>query len=120
MDLVKSILQVIIALGIFNVWVLRFGRETPWRGGAAKSLKDEFQVYGLPLWFMGVVGCLKLAFALLLLAGIWVPSLTRPVAVGLALLMLGAVVMHLKIKDPLKKALPAMTMLILCLVVGLA
>jgi hypothetical protein len=38
----------------------------------------------------------------------------------MALLMLGAVVMHMKIRDPLRKALPAMTMLILSLVVAFA
>lgn len=119
MEWIRSILQVVIALGIFNVWVLRFGQETPWRGGGAKTLKEEFRAYGLPFWFMGVVGLLKLGLAGLLVAGIWVPALTRPAAFGMALMMLGAVVMHLKINDPLRKALPALTMLILSLVVAL-
>jgi len=35
--------QVIAALGIFNVWVIRFGSATNWWGGDAKSLKNEFQ-----------------------------------------------------------------------------
>ena len=35
--------QVIAALGIFNVWIIRFGKATNWRGGDAKSLKDELQ-----------------------------------------------------------------------------
>ena len=45
--------QVIAALGIFNVWIIRFGKATNWRGGDAKNLKDEFQVYGLPGWSVG-------------------------------------------------------------------
>ena len=44
MDTVRIIIQVIIALGIFNVWILRFGKSTDWRGGAAKSMKEEFEV----------------------------------------------------------------------------
>jgi len=34
--------QVIAALGIFNVWIIRSGKATQRRGGDAKSLKDEF------------------------------------------------------------------------------
>jgi hypothetical protein len=55
-----------------------------------------------------------------LVAGIWIPALTGPAATGMALLMLGAVVMHMKVKDPLRKALPAMIMLLLSLVVAFA
>jgi len=42
---------------------------------------------------------------------------TRPAAYGMAVLMLGAIVMHFKVKDPLKKSLPAFTMLLLSLIV---
>jgi uncharacterized membrane protein YphA (DoxX/SURF4 family) len=65
-----------------------------------------------------VVGFLKLAFAACLIVGIWFPVLTRPAAIGLALLMLGAVAMHIKVKDPLKKSLPALTMLVLSVIVA--
>jgi hypothetical protein len=34
--------QIIIALGIFNVWIIRYGKETNWRGGEAKNMKEEF------------------------------------------------------------------------------
>ena len=36
----------------------------------------------------------------------------------LAVLMLGAVSMHVKVRDPLKKTLPSMSVLVLCLVVA--
>jgi uncharacterized membrane protein YphA (DoxX/SURF4 family) len=111
-------IQVVIALGIFNVWILRFRKSTEWRGGTAASMKEEFQTYGLPAWSVQVVGFLKLAFAACLIAGIWFPALTKPAAVGIAILMLGAVAMHLKVKDPLKKSLPALTMLILSVIVA--
>lgn len=111
--------QVIAALGIFNVWILRSGKATHWRGGDAKSLKDEFQVYGLPGWSMGVIGFLKLFCAALLLAGIWFPALSRPAAIGLGVLMVGAVAMHIKVKDPLQRALPALGLLALCVVIAL-
>ena len=118
MELAVTIAQVVIVLGILNVWLVRFGTETEWRGGTAKNMTEEFQVYGLPKWFVGVVGFLKVLCAALLVVGIWVPVLTRPAAGGLAVLMLGAIAMHVKVKDPLKRSLPAFTMLVLCLVVA--
>ncbi len=117
METIRTVLQIVIALGIFNVWLLRFGTSTGWRGGAASSMKEEFAVYGLPTWFMWLVGALKLLFAVMLIAGIWLPSLTLPAAIGLGVLMLGAVAMHVKVKDPAKKSLPAATMLVLCVLV---
>jgi uncharacterized membrane protein YphA (DoxX/SURF4 family) len=120
MDLAVKVVQVVIALGIYNVWLVRFGKSTSWRGGTARNLKEEFEVYGLPGWFMGVVGFLKLLFATLLIAGIWFPVVTRPAAAGMAALMLGAVAMHVKVKDPLIRSLPALTMLVLSVTVAVA
>lgn len=119
MEWARLIAQVIIALGIFNVWILRFSKPTDWRGGRARNMREEFAVYGLPYWFMLLIGLLKLTFAALLIAGIWFPFLTRPSALGMAVLMAGAVLMHLKAGDPLKKALPALTMLALSLFVAI-
>ena len=120
MDTLILVIQVIIALGIFNVWLLRFGKPTGWRGGEAKNMREEFEVYGLPGWFMGLIGFLKLLLAVLLVVGIWVPGVTRPAAVGMAVLMLGAISMHFKVKDPMMRSLPAFTMLVLSVIVALA
>ena len=58
MDTAVVMIQVLIALGIFNVWILRFGKPTDWRGGAAANMKVEFEVFGLPLWSVRSVGFL--------------------------------------------------------------
>jgi hypothetical protein len=113
------VLQLIVALGILNVWLLRSGRATPFRGGGAKTLREEFAVYGLPYWFMCVVGVLKVGLALSLLAALWFHRVSQPAAIGLGLLMLGAFVMHLKVKDPVKKALPSIAVFALCAAVAL-
>jgi uncharacterized membrane protein YphA (DoxX/SURF4 family) len=118
MQLIDSIIQIIIALGIFNVWLLRYGKSTGWRGGNAKNMKEEFALYGLPNWMAGLIGFLKVLFAVLLIVGIWYPLVVRPAALGIAVLMLGAIIMHIKVKDPLKKSVPAFTMLVLCLIVA--
>ncbi|MHA6249535.1 DoxX family protein [Pontibacter sp. CAU 1760] len=117
MEYVRIACQVVIALGIFNVWILRYSKPTAWRGGQATSMKEEFETYGLPGWLMQVVGFLKVSFAILLVVGIWYPVVVNPAAVGMAILMMGAIAMHIKVKDPLRKALPAFTMLVLSLLV---
>jgi hypothetical protein len=76
-------------------------------------MQEEFQAYGLPLWFMRLIGVVKPLLAALLIAGIWYNPLIRPAATGMLLLMLGAVLMHIKVKDPVKKSLPAASLLML-------
>lgn len=109
------ILQVVAALGLLNVWLLRFNQRTAYRGGAAGSMLEEFAAYGLPSWSAYVVGTLKVGAALALVVGIWLPALVLPAAALVCVLMLGALAMHVKIRDPLQKSLPALVMLILCL-----
>ena len=118
MEPLVIVFQVIIALGIFNVWVIRYGKETSWRGGEAKNMKEEFAAYGLPSEFMVMIGAAKILLAICLVLGIWLPILVKPAATAMALLMLGAVFMHVKVKDPLQKSLPAFSMLVLSLVVA--
>ena len=119
MEWLHIVVQIIIAVSIFNVWILRFGKSTNWRAGNTQNMKEEFEAYGLPLWFMKLIGFLKLLLAALLIAGIWLPGLVNPAATGMAILMLGAIVMHFKVKDPTLKSLPALTFLVLSLILVL-
>lgn len=114
MEILKIILQLIIGLGILNVWLLRFNSKTPFRGGNAVNMKDEFKAYGLPEVMVYVVGFIKISLAIMLIVGIWIESLVDPAAIGIGLLMLGAIIMHIKIKDTFKQTLPAGILLILC------
>ena len=116
MDVVKILCQLIIGLGILNVWFLRFNQTTPYRGKGAHNLKEEFEAYGLPRWFVYVIGAIKVPAAVALLLGLFFPALVIPAAIVMALLMLGAVVMHAKVKDEPKKFMPASSVLLLCLI----
>lgn len=80
-------------------------------------MREEFSVYGLPHWFMWVVGFLKISLAALLILAIWEPSLAKPAALGIAALMLGAIAMHVQVRDPWKRSLPASSLLLLSLIV---
>lgn len=109
---ISTILQVVVALGLLNVWLVRAKASTAYRGGSAQSLKDEFVTYRLPDWMYYLVGGLKVGSAIALIIGIWVPALIRPPALIVAVLMVGALAMHAKVKDPLMKSLPALLMLL--------
>lgn len=111
MEILGYVLQTIVALGLLNVWLLRASKKTPYRGGDAKSMREEFEAYGLPVAMMYVVGGLKILIALALLVGIWIPILVVPAAALLIFLMIGAFVMHLKVKDPIQRAVPSLLML---------
>jgi hypothetical protein len=106
-----AVLQIVIAFGLLNVWIVRSRLATAYRGGGAKTLREEFAEYGLGEGMFYLVGTLKISSALLLLAGLWLEILVAPAAALVVVLMLGALAMHLKIKDPLVKALPASLML---------
>ena len=116
---VSTTLQVVVALGLLNVWLVRARSATAYRGGSAQSLKEEFATYGLPEWTFYVVGLLKIGSAVLLLAGIWVPALNKPPALIVAALMVGALAMHAKAKDSPAKYLPAFLMLVMCVAIYL-
>ena len=100
-------LQAIVAISILNVWLVQNKKATQWLGGNATTIIEEFKAYGLPVWSCYLIGTLKVAFALGLLAAIWYPEVKQPSALGLAFLLSGSILMHLKIKDPLKKSFPA-------------
>lgn len=118
MDYFKIALQLIVAFSLFNVWLLQNKKATRWRGGNAKTILEEFEVYGLPKWMCYLVGALKVGLAIGLIVAIWVPYLLQPVALGLSVLLFGSIFMHFKIKDPLIKSFPAALFLTLCLVIA--
>ena len=108
-----SVLQLVVGLGLLNVWLLRSKSATAYRGGGATSLQEEFAVYGLPSAAFYAVGALKITSAVVLIAGVWLPLPVTLAAGVVAALMVGALLMHIKVGDPVKKAVPATLMLAL-------
>jgi|TARA_B110000438_G_C15809138_1_gene648798 uncharacterized membrane protein YphA (DoxX/SURF4 family) len=113
METIGLIAQIGAALWILNVWILRFNKETEYRGGDAKNMREEFDAYGFPSKTVYLIGATKISLAVLLLIGIWVDPLVRPAAAGLGLLMVGAIGMHIRVGDHLKKSAPAISVLVL-------
>ena len=118
MDIIMTI-KLITSLGIFNVWLLRYNKNTEYRGGNAKSLKEEFETYGLNSWFMYIIGAIKIGVSILFVVScfnIFSKMLDVTIfyaSVVMSLIMIGAILMHIKVNDPFKKSVPAITMLTL-------
>lgn len=111
---ILSALQLIVGLGLLNVWLVRAGSSTAYRGGDAATLKKEFATYGLPDVLFYIVGVLKVGAGLVLLAGLFIDAPVRAAASVVAVLMLGALAMHVKVGDPPKRSVPAVLMLAMC------
>ena len=111
MTTLLMVLQLLIAIGLINVWLFRFNKATDYRGGNATNMKEEFIAYGLPVWLMYFVGTLKVSIALMLIISFWVEQLLLYNLIALAVLMIAAVLMHVKVKDPIKKSYPALSIL---------
>ncbi len=117
MEYFLILLKLVLGLSILNVWIVNSGKVSKWRGGDAQNIKEEFEVYGLPSWSLFVVGFCKISLAILLLASMTFVELEGFAAAGLAFFLSGSVLMHIKIKDPLFKSIPAASFLILCLLI---
>jgi len=113
MSIVGRIAQTAAAVWILNVWFNRFDKDTGYRGGDATNMKEEFAEYGLSETTMYAVGAAKISLAGLLLVGHLEPRVTRPAALGLGAFMLGAIAMHIKVGDQVKRYLPALSVLTL-------
>ena len=95
-----EVLQVLTASSILFVWVVRY-----------ENIIAEFEQYQLPVWLRDLVGILKLSFSIMLLAGIYDEKFKYLGSSGLILLMLAALLTHVKVKNPFYKALPSLTLL---------
>ena len=121
MDIMNYIiiaLKIIVGLSILNVWLVQPQKNTRWRGGNAKTIVEEFKVYGLSKTFCYVIGFLKVGLALVLLASIKFEQLTLIGSLGLAVLLLGSVAMHIKVKDELYKSFPAALFIVMNLIIA--
>jgi uncharacterized membrane protein YphA (DoxX/SURF4 family) len=100
-------LQALVAASIFFVWVVRYA-----------NIIQEFKQYGLPDWLRDLVGILKMTFALMMLIGIERRTFAVAGGIGIAILMGAAFVTHLRVKNPVFKMLPSLTLLVFSVVIA--
>ena len=80
-----------------------------------KEIKKEFQSYNLPKMFRDLVGILKISFTVML--QFENNNLIMVGSLGIVVLMLGAVATHVRMKNPVRDMLPAITMLSIGLII---
>ena len=97
---IVAILQIITASSVLFVWVVRY-----------ENIIEEFEHYKLPTWLRDMVGIFKVSFGIMLLIGVFDERFKVIGAGGLSLLMIAALLTHLKVKNPIYKTLPAVTLL---------
>ena len=112
MKYLKQFLILFVSTVVLNVWLLRFNKATPYRGGDATNMIEEFLVYGIEKPFLYLVGAIKIAAALGLLLGLFYKKFIIPCASIITVLMIGAVAMHFKVSDEAHKFFPAALMLL--------
>ena len=106
MDVAISALKIIAAVSVYFVWVVRY-----------ENIKKEFKSYKLPKMFRDLVGILKISFTVML--QFENNNLIIIGSLGIVVLMLGAVATHVRMKNPAKDMLPAITMLSIGLIIFL-
>ncbi|MET4141128.1 DoxX family protein [Pedobacter sp. UYP1] len=104
----SNIAQLLIALSISFVWIVRFD-----------NIVKEFKQYGIPDLVRNMVGASKIALSTLLVVGIWYEPPVVISALLMSLLMFCAQIAHFKIKNPWRKFVPSLILLILSIFVAL-
>ncbi len=96
--------------GLTGLATLGFLAAGGFKLSGAEQMVQSFTKFGLPVAFMYFIGAAEVAGAI----GLWLPqkpfgpwALKRLAAAGLAIIMVGAVFMHL-MHDPIAQAIPAL------------
>ena len=100
-----ELLCILVFGSIIFVWGVRYS-----------NIKDEFKHFNLPKWLRDLVGIFKFAFAIMLLNDRL--EIVHFGAIGIALLMIAALLTHLRLKSPVPRILPSFSLLCACLIIS--
>lgn len=103
-SLALEILSILVFGSIIFVWGIRYN-----------NIKDEFKHFQLPNWLRDLVGILKLSFAIMLFSENL--EIVQIGASGIALLMVAALLTHLRLKSESFRMLPSFALLCACLAI---
>ena len=104
MSLSLEILSILVFGSIIFVWGIRYN-----------NIKNEFKHFQLPNWLRDLVGILKLTFAIMLFSDNL--EVIQIGASGIALLMLAALLTHLRLKSEPFRMLPSFALLCSCIAI---
>ena len=82
-----------------------------------KMQVENFEHLDLPQWFRVVTGWVRLVGVVGLVIGLWYPSIAALAGLWMGITMLGGFATHLKAKDPISKAMPALILTIIAIII---
>ena len=100
-----ELLCILVFGSIIFVWGVRYS-----------NIKDEFKHFNLPKWLRDLVGIFKFSFAIMLLNDSL--EIVHFGAIGIAVLMIAALITHVRLKSPFPRMLPACSLLCACLIIS--
>ena len=106
LNFIVEALKIVVTVAIFFVWFIRYD-----------NIRIEFRAYGIPRWFRDLVGILKISFTVMLHS-----SLTEVVIIGslgILVLMLGAVINHIRMGSNFRIYIASVAMLVITSVIFL-
>lgn len=96
-----EVLKILVFSSVLFVWVVRYS-----------NIVEEFKVFGYPAWLRDLVGILKISFVVMLMnEG---SQFIKIGSSGIIVLMLCALVTHVKMKNSIAKMLPSLSLLTIC------
>ena len=104
LDILIELIKIVSSIAIFFVWVVRY-----------ENIRKEFDDYNLPTWLRDLTGILKLSFASMLHSSDSIIVVAG--ASGITLLMLAAVVTHVRLKSTFRRYIASVTMLLLSITI---
>lgn len=105
MPLVLELLSILVFGSIIFVWGVRY-----------HNIKDEFKHFNLPTWLRDLVGIFKFSFSIMLLNDDL--TVVRLGAMGIAILMIAALITHVRLKSEIYRMLPSFSLLCACLAIA--
>jgi uncharacterized membrane protein YphA (DoxX/SURF4 family) len=109
MGILTVILQIVLGLAFIGAGGSKLA--------GADQMKQDFDRFKYPRWFMYFTGALEIVAALGVLAGIFVPILAVLSGLLIAAVMIGAISTHVRMKDPGSRIAPPLVLLALAIVV---
>ena len=93
--------KILVFASVLFVWVVRYS-----------NIVTEFRSYNYPDWLRDLVGILKITMVIMLMReDIF---LVKVGSSGIMVLMLAAMITHIRVKNPIPKMLPSMVLFSLC------
>ncbi len=93
-------IKTLIFSSVVFVWVVRY-----------QNIIEEFKQFSYPSWLRDIVGIFKIAFVILIMNS--ENELVKIGSVGISVLMIAALITHLRVKNPVFKMMPSFSLLIL-------